>query len=259
MGAGLCAYRAFVCLTMHTLICVTFSLPPGVGGWLRLLLVVLPELFYLSFALKLHSYDKIREMTYQTPVRPQLEYASIIWDPHTQQYTHTTEIVQRRAARWTMNDYARTTSVTSVLHQLGWQTLGARRSVADKTVNGLVAVPLSEYIQPTHRISRYCHSMTFRQIHTGKDSYKFSFFPLVNLELLFAAVPGSASLHKQQGLTPLVLEAFAFNHEHNDYVCVIRSCKVIKKTNRCKLKLKTCMRRYNDMATSIFCLRGCGI
>ena len=49
-GAGLCAYRAFVCLlAMHTLICVTFSLPPGVGGWLRLLLVTLPGLFYLPF------------------------------------------------------------------------------------------------------------------------------------------------------------------------------------------------------------------
>ena len=34
---------------MQTLICVTLSLPPGVRGWLRLLLVALPELFYLSF------------------------------------------------------------------------------------------------------------------------------------------------------------------------------------------------------------------
>ena len=30
-------------LAMHTLICVTFSLSPGVGGWLRLLLVALPD------------------------------------------------------------------------------------------------------------------------------------------------------------------------------------------------------------------------
>ena len=34
---------------MHTLICVTFSLPPGVEGWLRLLLVALPGLFCLPF------------------------------------------------------------------------------------------------------------------------------------------------------------------------------------------------------------------
>ena len=55
-------------------------------------------------------------MTYQTIVRPQLEYASTIWDFHTQQYTHKIEMVQKRGARWTMNDYARTTSVTSLLH-----------------------------------------------------------------------------------------------------------------------------------------------
>ena len=107
---------------------------------------------------------KIREMTYQTLVRSQLEYASTIKDPHTQQYTHKIEMVQRRAARWTMNDYARTTSVTSLLHQLGCLTLEERRSAARfclfyKIVNGLVAMPLPEYIQPTHKISRYCHLM----------------------------------------------------------------------------------------------------
>ena len=38
-------------LAMHTLICATFSLPPGVRGWLRLLLVALPGLFCLPFCL----------------------------------------------------------------------------------------------------------------------------------------------------------------------------------------------------------------
>ena len=36
-------------LAMHTLICVTLSLPPGIRGWLRLLLVALPGLFCLPF------------------------------------------------------------------------------------------------------------------------------------------------------------------------------------------------------------------
>ena len=38
-------------LAMHTLIFVTFSfsLPPAVKGWLRLLLVALPGLFCLPF------------------------------------------------------------------------------------------------------------------------------------------------------------------------------------------------------------------
>ena len=36
-------------LAMRTCICVTFLLPPGIRGWLRLLLVALPGLFCLPF------------------------------------------------------------------------------------------------------------------------------------------------------------------------------------------------------------------
>ena len=39
--------RLFV--AVRALVCVTFSLPPGVGGWLRLLLVALPGLVCLPF------------------------------------------------------------------------------------------------------------------------------------------------------------------------------------------------------------------
>ena len=47
-------------LAMRTLICVTFSLPPGVGGWLWLLLEVLPELFGLSFCICLKNVENIQ-------------------------------------------------------------------------------------------------------------------------------------------------------------------------------------------------------
>ena len=46
-------FLSWICsLGVLALVCVTFSLPPGVGGWLRLLLVALPELFCLP----LYSY-----------------------------------------------------------------------------------------------------------------------------------------------------------------------------------------------------------
>ena len=101
--------------------------------------------------------------------------------PHTKEKTHKTEMVQRRAASWTTNDWNRTISVSSLLHQLNWQTLKQRRSVAHlclfyKLVYSLVALPLPHYIGPVVRPSR-CNSMNFRQLHTGKNYYKYFFFP----------------------------------------------------------------------------------
>ena len=43
-------------LAVHTLFCVIFSLPPGVGGWLRLLLVALPGRFCLPFCINNNKY-----------------------------------------------------------------------------------------------------------------------------------------------------------------------------------------------------------
>ena len=48
-------------------------------------------------------------------VRPQLEYASDVWDPHQVDDIMELEKVQRRAARWVLNDYGRLSSVRSVI------------------------------------------------------------------------------------------------------------------------------------------------
>ena len=113
---------------------------------------------------------KVCEAACNSLVRPQLEYAQI-------------GQVQRRAARWTANNFDRQSSVTEIVKQLGWRSLEQRRADARlclfyKVIHGLVAVPLPDYIHHSNRISRYCHSMTFRQVSTSTDYYKFSFFPL---------------------------------------------------------------------------------
>ena len=93
------------------------------------------------------------------------------------------EMVQRRAARWAMNNFSPTASVTNMLDQLGWETLEHRRSCArlslfHSIVYGHVAVPLPEYIVQPTRLTRTVHPLSFRQIPTSKDIYKYSFFPL---------------------------------------------------------------------------------
>ena len=109
--------------------------------------------------------------------------------------TEQIEKVQRRAARWTTCNFDRMASVSAMLETLGWRTLEQR--CADlclclfyKIVNNMVAVPLPDYIKPNPHTSRRGHSMTFQQIHTGKDFYKYSFFPLAVVQR--NALPESA-------------------------------------------------------------------
>ena len=147
--------------------------------------------------------SKVRETAYNTLVRPQLEYAAPVWDPHTKEKILQLEKVQRRAARWTTSNYDYRSSTTSTVNNLGWRTLELRRADARlvlffKIVQGLVAVPLPDYIRPPNRISRHCHSMKFQQLQTTKNYYKYSFYPLAivqwnALPVDFASLSGLVS------------------------------------------------------------------
>ena len=70
----------------------------------------------------------IKASAYLTLVHPIMEYAAVAWDPYQQNNINALEKIQRRAARWVMNDYGRYNSVSNLLHDLNWQPLQVRRN-----------------------------------------------------------------------------------------------------------------------------------
>jgi len=89
---------------------------------------------------------------------PILEYSQSVLDPYMTGAVKKVESVQWRAARYTLNRYSRTSSVSSMLSQLKWQPLAERRRHARlvmfyKIHYQLVSIhiPLSSefHLQPT--------------------------------------------------------------------------------------------------------------
>ena len=90
-----------------------------------------------------------KDMAYKTFVRPTLEYASPTWAPYIERDNHKIDMVQRRAARFVTSGYRRTSSVTSMMHQPGWDTLQQRRELARLTMMYRIVHQLVA-IQPSH-------------------------------------------------------------------------------------------------------------
>ena len=174
------------------------------------------SLGYIRRNIKSKSKD-VRESAYNTIVMPQLEYASAVWDPHTKEHISKIEMVQRMAARWTFGNFDNRASVTEMLNKLEWRTLEQRRADAClclfyKIDYGLVAVPLPNYVQYNYIISRYCQSMTFRQVSTSTDYYRHSFFP----SLLSSGMPSLSLLYAYRVWMPSRLASVSCNTlDHN--------------------------------------------
>ena len=126
---------------------------------------------------------EIKSDAYQIYVRPILEYAVCSWAPHTKCNIYKLESVQRRAARFAMNDYHPTSSVTDMINKLKWNSLNHRRDtirlqMMHKIIHRIVGLNLPDCITFNRGITRgHDYKLTMPLIRI--DSYKFSFFPAI--------------------------------------------------------------------------------
>ena len=170
------------------------------------------SLGFLKRNIKVSNTD-IKSRAYQALVRPKLEYSCSVWDPHSTQYIHKIEMVQRRAARYVYNNYHNTSSVTDMINTLQWPTLAERRLktrliIFYKVVHCLIAIPANHILIPTDSRTRHSHSQTFRHIQTSKEAYKWSFFPqtIITWNLLPEHIIQSTTVDTfREQLSPAVL------------------------------------------------------
>ena len=108
-----------------------------------------------------------------------LEYASPIWDPHGIVVQEELEKVQNHAARFVTGNYSfESGSMTSILEQLGWESLHKRQKgsklIAIKGLKGRASIPCDD-IQPPNRRSRTQHPMAFQVPYARTDIYTVQF------------------------------------------------------------------------------------
>ena len=123
----------------------------------------------------------VKTRTYESRIRPILEYSGVVWDPHNAQDVNKLEMAQHRYARYTSRDYGRTSSVSAILKTLGWEPLAERRAKARITmmyriVHGLVDIlALNHIIQAP--ASRRNGNAQFRVPYAPTLAYQRGIFP----------------------------------------------------------------------------------
>jgi hypothetical protein len=123
-----------------------------------------------------------KETAYKALVRPTVEYASTVWDPHEKGYIHRLDMVQRRAARYVKNKYHNRSSVTDMLADLEWKSLKERRKEARlimlyKVINNKVALDSSQLKPSNSTSTRNSHNLTYKIPYCRTQYRQQSFFP----------------------------------------------------------------------------------
>ena len=157
----------------------------------------------------------VKYRTYKALIRTQLEYASPVWDPHTQNLSHQLESVQRTAARYICSDFHSRTPgcVTDMFRSLEWESLQTRRKYARlilfyKISNNVIDIPVNEYISQNLTAVQEVNTNMFSHMRTktliwlkstksgpvGFEKIDFSHFSPCSMQWMFQT-PGVSIVH----------------------------------------------------------------
>ena len=114
-----------------------------------------------------------------------MEYASVVWDPYNLCDVNKVENIQRAAARFCKGDYKYSSSLTSMIKYLEWDSLASRRKQAClctryKISNDIIHVNKSNYLTPaTETRTRGSHGFKYFIENISNDVFKYSYFPRI--------------------------------------------------------------------------------
>ena len=123
----------------------------------------------------------VKEKSFNTLVRPILEYGCSVWDPHKAWQIADLEKIQKRAARFVTGNYSFTEGNSNKnLSSLGWPPLAERRARAKLTTlfkarQGVIDIPLDD-LTPLGRATRNSN-LKYQIPQSSVNSHLHSFFP----------------------------------------------------------------------------------